>query len=303
MDGVLNILKPPGMTSHDVVAQVRRALSTRRVGHTGTLDPAASGVLPICVGQATRLVEYLQAGRKTYLAEAAFGIETDTLDAVGRITSRGDASSLRAEDIALALEPLRGEIEQFPPSYSAIKSGGRRLYEMARAGEEVEIPVRQVSIYSFEMISFEPAQNGIARARLRMECSGGTYVRSLVRDLGHALSCPATMSFLVREKSGFFGINEALALDEIEESRLWPLMNALQACAAREVISDALAARLVNGQKIVLPQAESENTEENQRVLVRSHSGLPAALVLPDEASAGGQFRAEKVFPLSALAT
>jgi tRNA pseudouridine55 synthase len=308
MDGVLNILKPPGLSSHDVVAYVRRVMKTKRVGHTGTLDPAASGVLPICVGQATRLVEYLQAGRKTYLAEAAFGLETDTLDAVGQITRRADASGLRIQDIERALEPLRGDIEQLPPAYSAIKIAGRKGYEMARGGEDVEIPVRRVSIFALEMVSFTPG--AVARARLRLECSGGTYVRSLVRDVGQSLGCGATMSFLVRERSGLFGIGEALTLDEVEEAKLWPLMDALRACACREVVSDALTARLVLGQKIVLPELNSPpelngptEAVSAQRVLVRSQSGLPAALVLPDDASAtargGGHFRPEKVFPLA----
>src|SRR5215216_1077448 len=133
MHGVINLLKPPGMTSHDAVAFVRRALQIKRVGHTGTLDPAAAGVLPVCVGQATRLAEYLQAGRKTYLAEATFGHETDTLDGVGQIVREGDPSGVTLEAISGALVAFLGEIEQVPPEFSAIKREGRKLYDLERA--------------------------------------------------------------------------------------------------------------------------------------------------------------------------
>ena len=148
MHGVLNILKPPGPTSHDIVAQARRALKTKRVGHTGTLDPAACGVLPLCIGHATRLVEYLQAARKIYVAEATFGFETDTLDAVGQTIARSDASHIDEAALNMALHRFRGEIAQVPPMFSALKREGKSLYELARAGETVEIEARAATIFA-----------------------------------------------------------------------------------------------------------------------------------------------------------
>ena len=201
--GVVALLKPPGMTSHDAVAHVRRVLKTKRVGHTGTLDPAATGVLPICVGQATRLVEALQGGAKGYLAEATFGYETDTLDAIGQRVRECDASALTLAQLEGALQGFRGAVEQEPPLYSAIKLDGRKLYEVARerGNSDVVIPKRSVTISVLEVTRFfeananaEAEANANARlalsyprALVRVECSGGTYIRSLVRDIGRAV--------------------------------------------------------------------------------------------------------------------
>ena len=168
-----------------------RATGIRRVGHTGTLDPAAAGVLPICVGQATRLVEYLQAGTKEYVAELTFGYETDTLDAVGTVIRRGDASDVTLERLSQALDGFRGTIEQTPPIYSAIKQGGQKLYELARAGadvDDVEIKSRAVTISTLVVSKFtDGGDKTLPRAMLDIECTGGTYIRSLARDIGPRL--------------------------------------------------------------------------------------------------------------------
>ena len=206
------------MTSHDAVSHVRRVFHTKRVGHTGTLDPAASGVLPICVGQATRLVEVLQAGTKEYLAEATFGYETDTLDAVGQTVRQCDAQNLTVESLEAACARFRGEIWQQPPLHSAIKIGGQKLYDIARAGGDIEIPARRITISALEVTRFFPGTR--PRAYLRIECSGGTYIRSLVRDIGRALENAATMTFLSRVRSGNFALSETVTPQELEDSSL-----------------------------------------------------------------------------------
>ncbi len=298
MHGVLNVLKPPGPTSHDIVAQARRALKTKRIGHTGTLDPAACGVLPLCVGHATRLVEYLQATRKSYIAEATFGFETDTLDMLGQIVARAEASHIDEAALSSVLQQFRGEILQVPPMFSALKREGKSLHELARAGQIVEIAARPTTIFALEYKYLEREGNSI-KAMLSIECSPGTYIRSLVRDIGRALETHASMSFLVRTASGRFSIQEAVPPAEIEGARLVPLSEALRWCVVREVESEVLAQKLARGQKINLDAGEV-GSQAHQRVLVRDRSGEVAALAVPDEAGAsaqsGGLFRAEKVF-------
>ncbi len=299
MHGVLNVLKPPGPTSHDIVDQARRALKTKRIGHTGTLDPAACGVLPLCVGQATRLVEYLQATRKIYVAQASFGLETDTLDLLGQVVARSDASHVDEAALSLALARFRGEIMQVPPLFSALKREGKPLHELARAGETVEIPARPATIFALECKYLEREQ-GELKAMLAVECSAGTYIRSLVRDIGRALGTHATMSFLVRTAAGRFSIQNAVPPAAMDEALLVPLGEALRWCVVREVESQSLAQMLARGQKINLDAGEVRAQGSHQRVLVRDAGLEIAALAVPAEAGAsaqnGGLFRAEKVF-------
>lgn len=253
MDGVLNFLKPPGMTSHDAVAFVRRIAGQKRVGHIGTLDPAAAGVLPICLGHATRLVEYLQAGRKTYIAELTFGIETDSHDAMGNIISESDASGVTLEKLREALNDFRGAIWQTPPIFSAIKKDGKKLYELARDGaaeSEIEIAPRQIEIHSIFATRFFPASTR-PRAMLKIECGSGTYVRSLARDIGRALGCGATMTFLVRTQNGCFAINGALTPAQYEADFLSAPISfhdALRMCTRAVIEDDAATERLAKGQ-------------------------------------------------------
>lgn len=305
MHGVLNLLKPPGMTSHDAVAFVRRVLKNRRVGHTGTLDPAAAGVLPVCVGQATRLVEYLQAGRKRYEAEATFGFETDTLDLVGSVVRECDASGLSLETLNQVLGQFRGRIEQIPPMHSAIKVGGQKLYDLARAGEEVEIPVRVVEIFALEVVRFESGLR--PRVWLRIECSGGTYIRSLIRDIGVALNLAATMTFLVRTQSGEFDLERATPVEEFAQAPvLFPLVDVLTSRCASVHVDDNMAIAFLQGKRVndsELGAATkrkgialvSSLLEDSRLVMNSAHSIL--ALVVPCEESPH-LYRAEKVFDL-----
>jgi len=214
--GFLNVFKPPGMTSHDVVAYLRRRLGPRKIGHGGTLDPVACGVLVCLVNGATRSSSSIVSMKKTYRAMASFGTRTDSGDVDGRVIERREVEIDR-DGIEKVLPDFTGEITQVPPMTSAIKVGGRRLYKIARGGGEVKRPPRQVSVHSLRLCSFEKSGSG-PRALLEVECSGGTYVRTLVEDIGKALDAPAFTSFLVRTAVGPFEVARALHPDEIDFS-------------------------------------------------------------------------------------
>ena len=226
MDGVLIIDKPAGMTSHDVVARVRRIIGERRVGHTGTLDPFATGVLVILVGRATRLAQFLSGAEKEYDALVRLGFATDTGDLTGkRIQSTGENVTNQSrtwsdEEVESALRSLRGEIEQVPPMYSAKKQSGKRLYELARSGHEVERKAINVTIYSLEVDGRTPNckenDDGTTDIRLRVTCSAGTYVRTLAEDFGRQLGVGAHLAELRRTKAGDFSIEKALSLEQLE---------------------------------------------------------------------------------------
>ena len=228
MDGVLIIDKPAGMTSHDVVARVRKITAHRRVGHTGTLDPFATGVLVVLVGAATRLAQFLSGAEKEYEAVIRLGFATDTGDITGvRIEkSHSKAQStqrFRKEDIADALASLRGEIEQTPPMYSAKKIGGRRLYELARRGEQIEREPVRVNISEFETLGDDgalltPNDHGDRDLKVRVVCSAGTYVRTLAEDFGKRLGVGAHVAELRRTRAGQFKIADALTLDRLSEA-------------------------------------------------------------------------------------
>lgn len=210
MDGVLNVLKPAGMTSFDVIAFLRRVYGQKKIGHGGTLDPLAAGVLPVFLGRAARLIEYAPIHTKTYEAEFLMGFETDTEDVTGKITARGEPLT----DIGAwerAAENFRGSVMQVPSAYSAKQIGGRRAYDLAREGKEVALPARPVEISRLCIREIDPPY-----LRLSVTCSSGTYVRALGRDLGRAAGCPLTMSFLLRTEMGPFRISEAKTLEEIE---------------------------------------------------------------------------------------
>jgi tRNA pseudouridine55 synthase len=215
MTGVLNLYKPAGPTSHDIVAQVRRLLGVRRVGHAGTLDPMARGVLVVCVGNATRIIEYFADLPKQYVAQMTFGIETDSQDTTGMIQAERDATHLRAEDLVAVLDRFRGPIMQTPPMVSAVKHEGRRLYELARAGHEVERKARPVTIYELKTGAFQPGPR--PTATLAVTCSGGTYVRTLCADIGTAAGVGAAMSDLERTAVGPFRGEDALSLEALAE--------------------------------------------------------------------------------------
>lgn len=210
MNGFLNILKPPGMTSAAVVSVVRRLTGEKRVGHAGTLDPEASGVLPVMIGKAARLFDYLVDKEKIYVAEVAFGAATDTQDATGTVIATGDNYPTWAQ-IQAAADKLTGDIWQRPSMYSAIKQDGKPMYERARAGEVVEVPLRQVHVESIDLHGEAPDHGALMTVR----CGKGTYIRSICSDMGDLVGCPAHMRFLLRAKSGAFDLATAMTLEEI----------------------------------------------------------------------------------------
>lgn len=209
------------MTSHDAVAVMRRMLGTRRIGHTGTLDPGAVGVLPLCVGRATRLVQFIQATQKSYRAEITLGVETDTLDASGTTTSVTTDFSLPASKFADVLMSYQGEILQTPPMVSSVRVAGERLYKAARRGEVVERPPRPVHIYRLQIVRIWPEDALYlefgSRILFDVDCSKGTYIRSLAADIGRDLGCGAHLSFLVRTATGPFHLAETRTFEELQE--------------------------------------------------------------------------------------
>lgn len=214
MEGIVTVLKPPGMTSSNAVYDVRRIFGQKRAGHLGTLDPGAAGVLPVCIGRAVKLFDYLVDKEKTYLFEVAFGMETDTQDAYGAIVARDDAL-VSAAALTAVLPQLTGRIAQTAPVYSALKVDGRKMYDLARAGESVEPRVRCVEIPELTLI----AQTGVNRFLCRIRCSRGTYVRTVCHDLGRLLGTCAYLSFLLRTASGPFTVERAHSIAELEQRK------------------------------------------------------------------------------------
>lgn len=251
--GVLLVDKPMGPTSHDVVAQIRRKLHTRQVGHAGTLDPAASGLLLVCVNEATRILEYLTATDKSYTGDIVFGIATDTEDATGRVLATAPAVDLTDERVQSALPAFIGTTSQTVPAYSAVHIDGVRAYELARAGKSVEMPSRDVCISS---LSVGPLRRDgdVASATFEVSCSKGTYIRALCRDIGAAVGVPAHMGTLRRTAIGQAKLDLAVSLDDLMESDhptqyLLPMLPFLQAYPTMSVSRSTLE-RLANGQRI-----------------------------------------------------
>lgn len=214
MFGFLNVYKPKGKTSHDVVAILRRLTNVRQIGHTGTLDPFAEGVLPICIGKATRLIEYLDDD-KAYVGTVQFGKKTTTYDTEGDVTEIFD-KKINSDELNAVLDRFRGEIEQVPPVYSAVKVNGKKLYEYARKGEEVEVKPRKVTIYKLDLLNFDyEAQT----AELYIECSKGTYIRSIANDLGDVLGVGGYLIKLVRVKAGKFVLEHSVQLDDLKNAQ------------------------------------------------------------------------------------
>lgn len=268
MDGFINILKPPGMTSSDAVLAVRRLLPRKTaVGHGGTLDPDAAGVLPVCVGKATRLFDYIIDKKKVYVGELCLGASTDTCDASGKVLETSDIIPA-AEDVKNALYEFIGDIMQVPPVYSALKRGGKKLYELAREGEEVEIEARKVKVHNLTYIA-ETAPN---RHLIRIECGKGVYIRSLMRDIGDYLSCPAHMSFLLREAAGAFTTETGFSIEEIKrpgaiEKALQP-MDALLGAYPRIDVKSEFRKRIECGNPVKENWLVSASREEDTIVRV-----------------------------------
>ncbi|GAW94300.1 tRNA pseudouridine(55) synthase TruB [Calderihabitans maritimus] len=277
MDGFVNVLKPPGMTSHDVVAFLREIFQVRKVGHGGTLDPGAAGVLPVAVGKATRLLEFVLDKDKVYRAEITIGITTSTQDAFGDIIGRRKVSGLRRKDIEEVFRKFTGEIEQIPPMVSAVKYKGKRLYQLARQGKEVERKPRRVHIYQIEPLRFD-LDRDFPVVLFDVYCSKGTYIRTLCADIGERLGFGAHMSYLIRTHAGIFSLDKAYLLEEIraltsrrEFSFLWPIDRVL-VHLPRVLVKRNWVRRVLNGNTIY-PEGISElDSPLNSGQLVRIYS-------------------------------
>lgn len=252
MDGLLAVDKPAGPTSHDIVDEVRRLAGIRRVGHTGTLDPFATGVLPLCLGRATRLSRFLTGSRKAYEATMVLGVTTDTYDATGSIRRRVDAVGVGADQVRAAARRFVGEIDQVPPPYSARKLEGRRLHQRARAGEMVMLPPSRITIHRLDIIEVTGQV-----VRFVTETSAGTYVRSLAHDLGEALGCGAHLSALRRTASGGVHLEQTLTMESLRQaaagagiSSLVMPMDSIDLGLPTAVVTPAGAAAMVSGRTL-----------------------------------------------------
>ena len=289
MDGVLIIDKPAGMTSHDVVARVRRILGERRVGHTGTLDPFATGVLVMLVGRATRLAQFLSGAEKEYEAVIRLGYATDTGDVTGARLETDKARStegLLREETVTAMASVTGEIEQVPPMYSAKKIAGKKLYEHARRGEEIERQPVRVTISEFELLTqgeWEPNEDGSLDLRARVVCSAGTYIRTLAEDLGKRLGVSAHLAELRRTRAGRFSTENAITLDKLaERTASASLMEALISPGdalshlASVELDEEQARRTVHGIDLLLADDEARSWSEGTSIRMTSCGELIA---------------------------
>ena len=265
MNGILNILKPTDMTSFDVVGYLRSVLKIKKIGHTGTLDPGAVGVLPVCVGKATKAIEFMIDKDKVYRAELTLGVSTDTQDATGNIISES-AVNVSNIDIEDAVRSFVGKYSQVPPMYSALKVNGKKLYELARSGIEIERKPREVHIYYINILNIKGN-----KVIFDVGCSKGTYIRTLCSDIGDKLGCGGHMSFLVRTKVGIFDIDTALTLEEVSElSKSNALESRLISIGEvfinykKTVISDREKTRLINGGALELKDMSYEEFENIQ---------------------------------------
>jgi tRNA pseudouridine55 synthase len=284
LHGVLVIDKPAGWTSHDVVARIRRLVGEKKVGHSGTLDPMATGVLPVGVGDATRMIEYLAEAGKRYIAEITFGVETDTLDAEGVVTAFSDASQVTEAVVREILKQFVGRFDQIPPMHAAIKIGGVKLYELARKGIEIERAGRPVEVYELDLLDWDAPV-----ARVAISCSKGFYVRSLARDLGAALGTGAHLSDLVRVSTGPFSLEEAWTLGELSQldrddfSEQWASIalhpDTMMSDAGAIVLDTESRRRWINGMGIV----DSAVTDEIVSVYADTGEWLGAGRGEPGE--------------------
>ncbi len=288
--GILNINKPAGLTSHDVVQQVRRILGIKKVGHTGTLDPLATGVLLVAVGQATRLIEYLTPGEKTYHATFVLGVETDTFDCEGEIVATTDPSAVTRAALQQTIAQFIGDIQQVPPVFSALKKNGVPLYRLARQGKTVEMSPRTVHISAIELLTFEPPQ-----AVISVACGAGTYIRSLVHDIGQSLGVGAHLTELVRVANGQWYIDTAITLDELASAAtdrqlhrvLLPPEKAVSHLPALK-LSPAQVRAVITGQRIAAP-----NLSPAPFIAAVDDGGKLVAILVP---TTENQLKPKKVF-------
>ncbi len=260
MDGIIIIDKEPGFTSHDVVAKLRGICGQKKIGHTGTLDPAATGVLPVCLGSGTRLCDMLTDTDKEYVAELLLGVETDTQDTTGRVLAAREVN-VSQEELRAAVFSFAGDYGQVPPMYSALKVNGKKLYELAREGKEVERKARQVKIHEIEILDCS-----LPVVKLRVACSKGTYIRTLCADIGARLGCGGTMQSLRRTAAGRFRLEDAVTLERVQEKKdqgrlkelILPVDLVFENCPSLHVLGEGRN-RLNNGNSI-LPEQTAEGT-------------------------------------------
>lgn len=256
MDGILNVYKEKGMSSHDVVNEVRRIFKTKQVGHTGTLDSNAEGVLVVCINSATKLVQFLESDTKKYRAELVIGIDTDSYDVTGNITSKTENMNISYEMVKNTIESFVGKQQQLPPIYSAIKVNGRKLYDYALKNKQVEITPRNIEIFDIEVLDNELTKTELGYAlNFEVTVSKGTYIRSICHDIGLKLNIPCTMGNLLRLRSGNFGIENAKKLEEIKNGdyTLKNMIDALQNIEKIDVTcNEEINYKVNNGMKISL---------------------------------------------------
>lgn len=285
VEGILPLYKPAGMTSHDCIFRLRKILKTKKVGHTGTLDPDVTGVLPICIGKATKVAEYITDAGKTYEGEVTIGFSTTTEDASGEIVEKKKVNrAISREEIQQTLLSLTGEIKQTPPMFSAVKVGGTRLYEYARKGIEVERPTRVVTIYSIELLDDRDVYKGeeTISFRFRVSCSKGTYIRTLAVMIGELLGYPAHMSNLKRVQSAAFHLEDCLTFEQVEElmetgkieASLRPLEMAISHLP-KYVINDKVAEKVKNGALLQIPEHLKNS---NGPIVAETEAGLALAI-------------------------
>ncbi len=293
VEGILPLFKPKGLTSHDCVFKLRKILRIKRIGHTGTLDPEVDGVLPICIGRATKVAEYITNAGKSYEGEVTIGFSTTTEDATGEVVeTKNVASEFTRQEIEAVLKSLTGEIIQTPPMFSAVKVNGKRLYEYARQGIEIERPSRTVTIYSLDLLDDREIFNGNTISfRFRVACSKGTYIRTLAVMIGERLGFPAHMSALTRIKSASFSLEDCYTLSQIEEmvangsfdEVLRPIEEALS-YLPKLIINDKLAEKVKNGAVLPIP---THLQELSGPIVIETEQGLALALYRPHTSKIG----------------
>lgn len=275
MNGIINVLKPPGMTSQDVVSYVKRTLKEKKVGHTGTLDPNACGVLPVCLGKATKIADYIMNDKKTYICELTLGNETDTCDKYGNKIFDYDLCSENIDynTFKTIVDSFKGRIKQVPPIFSAVKINGKRAYDLARQGIVPDIKEREVIIYDINILKYTPPT-----AIIKICCSKGTYIRSLCRDIGQKLGCRAYMSFLIRTETGKFSLENSILLTEISPDDIDnKIFRADYALDMKSIYVDKkYYTKIINGNSIQI--SNSNNFIENEKVKVYIEQDLFVAI-------------------------
>lgn len=287
-NGILPVYKERGLTSHDVVFKLRKILKTKKIGHTGTLDPEVSGVLPVCIGTATRVSDYVMDMGKSYNATITLGESTTTEDQTGEVIDKIDVqeNAININKVDAVLKQFEGIIEQVPPMYSSVKVNGKKLYEYARKGETVERPVRKVNIDSIARTSELQFEDGKCHFNIEVKCGKGTYIRTLATDIGKQLGYPAHMSLLTRINSGGFDIQDSITLDQISQlheqdtlqSNLFPLEYGLKSLPKIYVSDENIKTRILNGQKF--NKKQFNQTIEQQLVFIDSETEKVMAIYI-----------------------